>query len=79
VSTQRADPVRLSEADKQRRIIRTNLPAEARGEVLRAAIHKMHAEMGRICGTCGEWPEFCSCEPCCCPEAEQSDGPESAE
>jgi hypothetical protein len=65
--------VNIGKAEKRRRIIRTTIPSDARGEVLRQAIHKLQAEMSRICESCGEWPEFCSCEPCCCPEATQTD------
>jgi hypothetical protein len=72
--THNADPVRMSEAEKQARIVRSTVQLDLRGQTLREAVHRYRAEMGRICGACGEWPEYCSCDPCCCPEAEQSDG-----
>jgi hypothetical protein len=52
---------KLSKKEKERRIIKSVIPASARGEVLRKAIHDLHVEWGRVCGGCGEWPEYCCC------------------
>lgn len=57
-----AESARLSESEKQRRIVRSAIPVDLRHQTLQEAIHKLHAEQGRICGACGEWPEFCPCD-----------------